>query len=825
MVSADLSSVYQPKTEKASHHFASPNPSGVVAAMSNEANTCRLYVLPKLKSAGWTDDYIDEQYQITDGQIRVVAGNAKRGSPKKADYLLRYRGRFPLAIVEAKADYLTPATGMQQAMEYARMMDIKFAYSTNGKGIVEFDFTTGEEKPVEDFPTPLALWNRLRAYKGLDSALDDKLLIGDHVGDKVPRYYQQIAINRALEAIHTGSKRVLLTLATGTGKTVIAFQIAWKLYQARWNTKGQAGTRPRILFLADRTFLVDDPKDKTFAPFGEARYKIEGGKTLKTREIYFATYQALAGDDTYPGCYQDYPTDFFDLLIVDEAHRGSAGVDSSWRKILEYFAPAVQLGMTATPLRDDNRDTYDYFGEPVYTYSLRQGIQDGFLAPYQVRRIVIDIDTTGFRPFAGQLDDNDNEIPDKEYTAAQFERVLSLKQRTKAVAQHLTNYLKQTNRQDKTIVFCVDQDHAEQMRQELRNANSDITRDHADYVVKVTANDGEIGKGYLDVFKDVETAYPVILTTSRLLSTGLDAPTVKNVVLFRVVGTMTEFKQIIGRGTRVREDYGKLYFTILDYTGTASQKFADPDFDGDPVKVEKEETDENGTVTTTVDVTTDEATEPEEPEYDPYGFNSLYGEQHKIGERPGKYYLSKVNVSIVHETVQELDANGKVLRTVEFTTYTAEQVRNKATSAEEFRVLWSDSNSRKTLVESLDEKGIELSHLAEIMDMPDADPFDLLCKLAFNPPDFKIRSRKQRAAQVRKQQNYFNKFSEPARNILLAILDKYEQAGPIELKLPDLLRLPPINNFGNTKEIAAIFGGAKKLMESMEELQQLLYAA
>ncbi|HEX6816947.1 MAG TPA: DEAD/DEAH box helicase family protein, partial [Ktedonobacterales bacterium] len=564
--------------------------------MSTEADTCRRYVVPKLYEAGWRDEQIVEQRTFTDGRILVAGRVARRGKPKRADYLLSYQPSYPLAVVEAKADYHSPSDGMQQAKDYARILGLLFAYATNGHGIVEFDAATGIEREIERFPTPRELWARYRAAKGLGEELEDKLLVANHRSEQVPRYYQQIAINRAVEAILTGQRRVLLTLATGTGKTVIGFQIAWKLWTSGWNAKGQPGRRPRMLFLADRSFLVDDPMSKTFAPFGDARYKISGGKASKGREMYFATYQAIAQDERRPGLYRSYAPDFFDLVIVDEAHRGSARDDSNWRDILEYYTGAVQLGMTATPLRQDNRDTYEYFGEPVYTYSLKQGIEDGFLAPYSVRRVVTDVDAEGFRPYAGQRDDLGREIPDREYTSRDFERILSLRGRTEAVAAHLTSYLKATDRFAKTLVFCTDQEHADQMRRALSNANADLTRESPDYVVRVTSDEGELGRGYLDMFKDVDKRVPAILTTSQLLTTGIDAPTIQNVVLFRHVGSMTDFKQIIGRGTRVREDYGKLFFTILDYTGTATQNFADPAFDGEPVRATVETMDAAGQV-------------------------------------------------------------------------------------------------------------------------------------------------------------------------------------------------------------------------------------
>ena len=415
-----------------------------------------------------------------------------------------------------------------------------------------------------------------------------------------------------MQSILQGKKRVLLTMATGTGKTVVAFQICWKLWSSKWNAKGDPTRKPRILYLADRNFLVDDPKDKIFAPFGEARWKIEGGKVVHSRELYFATYQSIAKDERRPGLYKEFARDFFDLIIVDECHRGSAKEDSNWREILEYFQPAYQLGMTATPLRDENRDTYLYFGNPVYTYSLKQGIDDGFLAPYRVHRIVTQWDAAGWRPSKDDLDRYGREIPDEVYTTADFERRVALRARTQAVARHLTDFLKKTDRFAKTIVFCVDQEHASEMRTALNNLNADLVQQYPDYVCRVTADEGDIGRGHMQRFQDVETRTPVILTTSQLLTTGLDAPTCRNVVLVRLVNSMVEFKQIIGRGTRVRDDYGKLWFNILDYTGTATRNFADPAFDGDPAFATQEEIDEHGKMTKAVEIETAEEPEDED---------------------------------------------------------------------------------------------------------------------------------------------------------------------------------------------------------------------
>jgi type I restriction enzyme R subunit len=580
----------------------------------NEADTCRVHITPKLREVGWeqTPHSLTEQKIFTDGRVFTTGGIIRRGPQKRADYLLRFTRDFAIAVVEAKPENTPAGDGLQQAKEYAEILGLKFAYATNGREIIEFDFTTGLERELSAFPSPADLWSRFRAADGIvDDAADRLLTPSNTMGSTPPRYYQEIAINRAVQSILQGKRRVLLTMATGTGKTVVAFQIAWKLWESRWNRTGEY-RKPRILFLADRNVLVDDPKDKDFVPFGDARFKIEGGQISKSREMYFAIYQAIAKDERRPGLYKEYPRDFFDLIIVDECHRGGARDESNWREILEYFEPAYQLGMTATPLREDNRDTYRYFGDPIYTYSLKQGIEDGFLAPYRVHRVVTEVDATGWRPSKGEVDRYGREIPDAEYTTPDFERFIALRARTEAIAHHLTDFMKRTDRFGKTIVFCATQEHADEMRRALNNLNADLTAQYPDYVARVTADEGTIGRGHLSNFQELEKTQPVILTTSQLLTTGVNAPMCKNVVLARVVNSMTEFKQIIGRGTRIREDYGKLFFNIIDYTGSATRQFADPNFDGFP-EVEHEVTvDQEGNVVDDVDAS--EIVEPADKE-------------------------------------------------------------------------------------------------------------------------------------------------------------------------------------------------------------------
>ena len=542
---------------------------------------------------------------------------------------------------------------------------------------------------------------------------------------------------------------------------------------------------------------------------------------VKSREMYFALYQSIAKDERRPGLYREYDHDFFDLIIVDECHRGSASDESNWREILEYFEPAHQLGMTATPLRQDNRDTYRYFGNPIYTYSLRDGIADGFLAPYRVHRAVTTVDATGWRPSKGELDRYGREIPDEEYHTNDFERIVALRARTEAIAKHLSAFMKKSgDRFGKTLVFCVDQEHADEMRRALNNLNADLVKENADYVCRVTADEGAIGRGHLSRFQELETLTPAILTSSKLLTTGVDAPMVKNVALARVVGSMTEFKQIIGRGTRVRDDYGKYYFNILDYTGTATRHFADPEFDGDPVLVTEEKIDEQGETIEVEVVQPEETTETQEPE--------IIEEQPQIKDPPAegwrrKFYVDNGSVEIATQLVYELDAEGKQLRVVKYTDYTADKVRTIYPTAAKLRQHWANPIDRKEIIERLAERGIEFEELMRQTNKPDADPFDLLCHVTFNAP---LRTRRERADRLRKdRKDFFDKFTPEVRAVLEDLLDKYTEYGIAEFTLPDVLKGPPISSRGNVGEIIQLFGGPEILRDAVTELQQQLYAA
>lgn len=790
-----------------------------------EADTCREFVTPKLVAAGWgtSESVIGEQHSFTNGRIIVAGGKVRRGKQRRADYLLYYRRDMPLAVVEAKEVGLPAETGVQQAREYAEMLGLKFAYATNGHRIIEIDYVAGTEREVDRYASPQELWQRLTQSTPIAEAATAHLLEPFNlVSGKVPRYYQRIAIQRVIEAILLGQARILATLATGTGKTCVAFQVCWKLWNSRWNRTGEY-RRPKILFLADRNILVDDPMAKMFAPFGDARHKIAGGDVSQSRDMYFGIYQALS--TSTEDVFRKYRPDFFDLIIIDECHRGSSRDESSWRAVLDYFEPAVKFGMTATPLREESRDSYEYFGNPVYTYSLRQGIEDGFLAPYRVHRVITTVDAAGWRPSKDELDRFGREVPDDEYQTKDFERVVALRARTRAMARHLTDFLKGTDRFAKTLIFCVDQEHAAEMRQELVNLNSDLVKQYPDYVCRVTADEGAIGLTHLSHFQDVDKPVPVILTTSQLLTTGVDAEMVKNVVLARVVGSKSEFKQIVGRGTRLKVDYGKEYFNIIDFTGTATRHFADPDFDGDPARLEEVTVDEAGEVVDTTIVEVPGVAEPEaeyvaQPEPAKPGAAEILTDQ---PAEPRKFYIDGGEVEIIGHLVYDLDTDGKKLQVVRYTEYSGRAVRSMYPTRDALQSAWADPGTRADLLRELTERGISFEELAASSDQPDADPFDLLCHLAWNAP---LLTRRQRAERARKAtQDLFTQYGETAREVLSLLLEKYIERGIIQFSaLSDLMKVQPFDRFGSPSEIATRhFGGVKGLREAVSRLQTAIY--
>jgi type I restriction enzyme, R subunit len=784
-----------------------------------EADTCRKLVLPRLKDSLWTDDQIMEQRQFTDGKIVIVGRKANRKKAKKADFLLRYAQNYLIAVVEAKADYKEASDGMQQAKNYALILGVKFAYATNGIDILEYDFITGLETKIESFPKPIDLWQRINDIENINPTVQDTFLKPFYpIQGKEVRYYQSNAINSAVKAILQGTHRALLTLATGTGKTTVAFQIIYKLWNNRWNLKGEY-RRPKILFLADRSILVSDPHAKDFAMFGDARCLVPEEGLLSSREVYFSTYQSLAEDANRLGAFRELPQNFFDLIVIDECHRGSANEDSNWRVILDYFNQAVHLGLTATPLRDDNKDTYLYFGNPLYTYTLRQGIEDGFLAPYIVHRIVPEIDATGFRPQQGQVDDKGELITDELYTTRDFENSISYLPRTKAVAKHLFEFMCRNGRYDKTIVFCVNQEHASQFTTEINNLNADITKQYPNYTVRIVADEGDIGKGHLSNFMDIDEPFPVVVTTSKLMSTGVDVPTCKNIVLFRMVNSMTEFKQIIGRGTRVRQDKEKLFFTILDYTGSATRQFADPEFDGDPPLITQEEIDANGqtipgteqVISTTTETDLDNDTDtPTDDDFTTGG-----------GTQRRKFYVSDGEVTIAAETVQIVGADGRLV-TMQFTQYAKEQITTLFPTENALTQNWCNTDTRNKIIEQLQEAGISFEQLADITKLKDASMFDILRFVAY---DLKPLTRKQRADLLLKNKpDFLTQYSEKAQQIINLIVDKYVEFGEEQLR-PDIIAVDPFTQFGNNIEITNQFGGVPNFINTINQIQVLLYAA
>ncbi len=788
----------------------------------DEKDTCRDYVLPALRAAGWKPEQIVPQFPITDGAIIPVGRKHRRDEQLRADYALEFHPGTPVAVVEAKRLYKKPADGLQQAKRYAGLLDLPLAYSTNGKGVVEDDRDTGKELFRATFPSPAEAWQRFQAWKGItEPEVADTILfpfnreLRTPSGEvKEPRYYQRIAISRAIQAILDSNNRLLLTLATGTGKTFVAQQIIWKL----WNSGWQRQRKPRFLYLADRNILVDQPIEREFRPvFGDAIWKIRGEKKTG-REIYFALYQALADSGTDPtGIFRDYPPDYFDLVVVDECHRGSASEASSWRGILEHFAPAAQLGMTATPKREDNVDTYKYFGNPLYQYSLAQGINDGFLAPYRVRRVILSPDAFGWQPESHQLDLFGREIPEGLYEMRHFERVVSLLTRTEAAARHLTEYLKRTDRMAKTIVFCVDSDHADQMRRALHNANTDLTRQHSDYVARIVSAEGDVGREHLDRFQDAESETPVIATTSQLLSTGVDIPTVRNIVLFKPIGSMTLFKQIIGRGTRLYPDDDKLTFDIIDYSG-ATALFEDSEFDGPPEEIVSEEIDEAGEVIHRKGSEVREPAPPYDPEDDRLSPDRLEGEQ---GVK--KYYVDDAEVFVTAEAVYRLEPGSKRLRLVEYREYLADVVRTLYPNSSELRSRWRNRPGRDEVIEALAAKGIDFEEAAQRTGLLEADPFDLLIHVAWNEP---LATRQDRARRIRKERSdFFDAFRPEAREILMELLEKYAEHGISQLDDLRVLQVPPFNELGSPVEIASRFGGSDSLRAAISDLQELLYAA
>ncbi len=755
---------------------------------------------------------IREEVTFTKGRVLVQGKVAKRGESKRADYILFLKPGLPLAIIEAKDANHAISDGMQQALEYGEVLDIPFIFSSNGTGFCFHDRTISDpsQGPVErdlalsDFPSPDALWARFCEWKGL-SPEQAAIIAQDYFQDvtgKEPRYYQQIAINRTIEAIALGQKRLLLVMATGTGKTLVAFQTIWRLWKA--------GAKTRVLFLADRNILVDQTKINDFKPLGGAMTKITRRQADKSFEIYLSLYQAVSGAEEEKNIYKQFSPDFFDLIIVDECHRGSAADNSAWRAILDYFGSATQLGLTATPKETEEVSNISYFGEPLYTYSLKQGIEDGFLAPYKVIRLDIDRDTSGWRPEEGKRDKHGQLIEDRIFNARDFDRSLILEKRTELVARKITDYLKATDRMSKAIVFCENVDHASRMRRALINLNADLVFQNPKYIMEITGDNDE-GKAQLDNFIDPASAYPVVVTTSDLLSTGVDAQTCKVIVLDQTINSMTRFKQIIGRGTRIREDYGKLFFTLMDFR-KATQLFADPAFDGDPVQIYQPG--ENDPI-----VPPDESDQEGQTQGVEVGKGFLKAttdDESQNGKRT-RYVVNDVEVTLSSERVQYISPEGKLI-TESLRDYSRAKLRQQFASLDDFLAKWSESARKEAIIAELEKRGLFLDELAEQVGR-DFDPFDLVCYVAFGAPPL---TRRERAQSVKKQ-NVFAQYGPDARAVLEALLDKYADEGVQTLESMEVLNLPSVNGGRTRVEVVKLFGGKDGFEKARRELESALY--
>ena len=755
------------------------------------------YITPAITSK-WDRGKITMETQVTDGKINLKGNFVFREKPKRADYILYLNANNPIAIIEAKDNKHSVSHGLQQAMTYAQMLDLPFAYSSNGDGFVEHDFLTGKERQfgLDEFPTEAELVARFKHESGMTPAQEMVIEQPYYSSQNTypPRYYQRIAINRTVDAIARGRNRLLLVMATGTGKTYTAFQIVYRMLQS--------GLKRKILYLADRNILVDQSIQQDFAPLEKVIHKINVAKddksTITSHEVYFSLYQQLVGDDDKEHFSELFTPDFFDLIIVDECHRGSAKEESRWRRILEYFNSATQIGMTATPKETKYISNLSYFGEPIYMYSLKEGIEDGFLAPFKVINIMTDIGD-GWRPRKGQRDIYGNEIEDRIYTNSDYDYNIIIKDRIHQVASEITRYLKSTDRMAKTIVFCATEDAAERMRQALVNLNSDMVKENPDYVVRITGSD-DYGKKKLDYFISVSAPYPVIATTSKLLSTGADCKMTKLIVLDEMIGSMTEFKQIIGRGTRLREKEGKTHFVVMDFRNV-SRLFADPDWDG-PIMIDSGFTPGGHTPSPNGDGSVDPPIPPNPPAVKP------------VVGRDG------CKVEIIHKTVSVYDVNGKLLRKESIVDYTKENIRGEYASLDNFIRQWSKEEKKKKIREMLLERGIDLELMKADQNMVDVDDFDFICHVAF---DKKPLTRKERVNNVKKR-DFLSKYSGVAKEVLEALLDKYMNTGIYEIEKTEILKLDPFLKLGKPAKIAGYFGGKAGYMQAVKELEEAIYA-
>lgn len=773
------------------------------------------YITPAVINAGWDlEKQIRAEYVFTDGRV-IVRGNVTiRGKKKRADYILFYKPNLPIAIIEAKHNRHSVGAGMQQGLEYAEILDVPFVYSSNGDGFLEHDMGNGTERELalDQFPSVEELWRRYKELKGIDEKQEEIITEPYYYypkDNKEPRYYQRVAINRTVEAIAKGQDRILLVMATGTGKTYTAFQIIHRLWKV--------GIKKSILFLADRNILVDQTMQNDFKPFQKVMTKIENRKMDSSYEIYLSLYHQLSGEDNFE-VFKQFKPDFFDLIVIDECHRGSAKESSRWRKILDYFSKATHIGLTATPKETAEASNMDYFGAPIYTYSLKQGIDDGFLAPYKVIRIGLDKDLVGYRPEKGKRDMYGNEIEDREYNQKDYDKNLIIDDRTNKIAMKVTEYLKKTDRFSKTIIFCVNIDHAERMRQALVNYNSDLVAENPKYVMRITGDNQE-GKAQLDNFIDEESKYPTIVTTSKLMTTGVDCKTCKLIVLDNEFGEngMTEFKQIIGRGTRIKPEYGKEYFTIMDFRN-ASRLFADPDFDGDPVQV-YEPNEDNG------DDIVPPAEEGDEPNtgFGPAGTSDggFDDDWKDDGEnKPKRYRVNDVEVFIVSERVQYYDKNGKLI-TESLIDYSKKSILNDFSDLNTFLNKWNSEDKKQAIIDELKEHGVLLDALREEIGNPEIDDFDLICHIAY---DKKPLTKAERVNNVKKR-GYLYKYSDMAQKVLEALLEKYATEGITEIGNTRILELKDFEAFGSPLKIIKMFGGKAAYLKAVKELTNEIYTA
>lgn len=770
-----------------------------MSRLSEETTKLR-YITPAIREAGWDLENIScEDYFYSDGKVQIDDKNGKRaGKGNKTDYQLCYQNTTtPLAVVEAKDYQHAVGEGLQQAIDYAVILDVDFAYSSNGKAFMEHDLSTGKEReiPLNEFPTPDELWARhCKAHK-LTEPQADRTLESYHFSydSFEPRYYQRIAINRVVEAVMKGEKRLLLVMATGTGKTYTAFQIVWRLREIR--RRDELGLK--VLYLADRNVLLDQTISGDFKPLNEVTTKVQGKKLDSAYEIFFSTYQQLVDeeDENAPQPFEQFDPNFFDLIIVDECHRGSARADSSWRRILEYFDSAIQLGMTATPKETKGISTSDYFGSPLYTYSLKQGIEDGFLAPYRVKRIHLDVDKFGFVPEDGQIDDRGEVIEQREYTQRDINRSIVFTQRDRLVAEEITKYLKREGRMQKTIVFCEDINHAERMRQALVNANSDIVAEHPDYIQRCTSGIKGV-EAILDKFMDIDEPFPTMLTTSKLLTTGVNCKTCKCIVLDNSFGEqgMTEFKQIVGRGTRIKEDKEKLYFTVLDFKD-ATRLFADPDFDGNPPVIYDPKPPQSGS---------GDKPNPLDPPVHP-------------SQGTVKYYVSDLPVEVVGEHVQYYWMGS--LHTESLVDYTKKSIHKQYSTLDDFINRWTAEEKKTAIREELEKQGVFLDQLREQMGKDDMDDFDLICHIAYDVP---AMTRRERAQAVR-DSGYLDQFNEAAKAVLDALLEKYASSSIEDLDDIKILQLKEFQKLGSVPNIVKIFGGKEQFLRAAQALENELY--